>query len=93
MTDFVQIHFYNACFIKHLPKIYRLDAFQTLHISSLFDTQCVIRNILKYDNFFMFDTPKFCYLWMKSLKISIYVLIIHLSKYSNKKFYFACLHL
>ena len=41
----------------------------------------------------MFDTQKFCNLWIKSLKISIDVVIIHLSKYSYQKFYFPCLQL
>ena len=30
----------------------------------------------------MFDAPKFFYLWIKLLEINIYILIIHLSKYS-----------
>ena len=37
----------------------------------------------------MFDAPNFCYLWIKSMEISIDILIIHLSKYSYKKFLFS----
>ena len=36
----------------------------------------------------MFDTQNLCYLWIKSMEISIDILIILLSKYSYEKFYF-----
>ena len=73
---FVQIFFKMVVLSNSLQKYIVWMLFKHF-ISPLFWYTGAIKNILKNDNLFMFDTSKFCYLWIKSLEISFSLLIIH----------------